>query len=70
MLASRDKDGLKPVIELIPSAEEHEPSASAEIKEADVPRSRYGRMSADSLELGKDGVNGNTCICCCRLHQI
>lgn len=69
MLASRDKNGLKPVIELIPSAEEQEPGASAENK-ANVPRSRYGRMSADGLELRKDGVHGNTCICCCGVHQV
>ena len=57
MLASGDRNGLKPVIELIPSAEEQEPGASAEIK-ANVQKSRYGRMPADSLELRKGGVDG------------
>lgn len=67
MLASRDKNGLKPEIELIPSAEEQDPGPSVEIK-ANVPRLKHGRISEDRLELRKDGMDGNTCIGCCRLH--
>ena len=67
MLASRDNNSLKSAIELIPSAAEQERGTSVEMK-ANVPRLTYGRISADRLELRKDGVNGNICICCCRLH--